>query len=111
MFRRKLFFPFSEIHIKNGGVMFVQNIDTNLPDNMALPHRRQIPLQTTEFISRGIEKGNWREVHFKSFSSLSSLWDISTVNTHYHIHILGQYDDSINIQIVHTTTTQDLSEL
>jgi len=59
MFRRKLFISvLRDSYIKNGGGIFVQNIDTNLPGNMALPHRRQMPLQTTEFSSRGIEKGN-----------------------------------------------------
>jgi len=43
-------------YIKNGGGMIVQNIDTDLPGNTALPHRRQLPLDTTEFSSRGIEK-------------------------------------------------------
>jgi len=77
--------------------MIVQNIDADLPGNTEIPHRRQIPLQTTEFSSRGVENANWSETHFRSFSSLSSLWGVSTV----------QYNDSINIHVVHTATTQD----
>ena len=51
--------------------MIVQNIDIDIPDNTALPHIRQITLQTTELISREIEKWKGSEMHLKSFSSLS----------------------------------------
>jgi len=44
--------------------MIVQNIDTDLPGNTALPQRLQISLQVTEFSSRGMEKAL---VHFPAF--------------------------------------------
>jgi len=55
---KTIFSILRELYIKNGGVMIVQNIDTDLLGNTALPHRRHIPSETTEFSSRGIEKAN-----------------------------------------------------
>jgi hypothetical protein len=54
---KTVFSILGDFYIKNEGSMIVQSIDTDLPGNTALPHRRQIPLQNTEFSSRGIEKG------------------------------------------------------
>jgi hypothetical protein len=36
-------------YLKDEGGMIVQNIDTDLSGNTALPHGRQIPVQTKEF--------------------------------------------------------------